>query len=84
MHVDCGDLKEVYAVVKWLNDNISPGKIKESWHSAINGQTTWISNNGTSWRVTYYFMRSYAVEIEGLSQENETLLKLSCNIGNMI
>lgn len=77
MYIEVRDLTDVYAIRRWLSDNISPGQVDESWTTRLSGLLVYVSSDGVSWRVVHRPLYDKHAEVYGLTPEQETLLRLS-------
>ena len=74
-------LDEVNAIRAWLEQNIGKGSEYKTWWSAINDQIVYRCNDGFSWIMSYGYYRDMVVEIKGLDESVEVLLKLRFDNG---
>lgn len=70
------NLDQVYAIRAWLEENLGKGSEEKSWKSAINDQIIYRCNDGFSWVMSYNYYKDLIVEISGMDQDAEMMLKL--------
>ncbi len=74
--IKASNMDDVNAIRAWLEENLGKGSECKTWWGAINDQIIYRCNDGFSWVMTYGYHGNMMVEIKGLDESLETLLKL--------
>lgn len=76
MKLAASSLDQVYEIRSWLCDNLGKGSEVKSWYTVINDQIMYRCDDGFSWTLTYRYFGDLTVEITGVDETIETMLRL--------
>lgn len=76
MKIHARNLDEVYSIRAWLDENLGKGSEIKPWYAIINEQIVYRCNDGFSWIMSYGYQGNLIVNIDGLDDDTETMLRL--------